>query len=283
MSTRTKPFLKEGVLQEPLAKELGLALWLPVKRCSSFQLWERFHSVPHSEVVIDGAVMASVASVISARQRLRSLWSSLRKCFEPTGNGQQWILPNGGTAEQTGRPQDDALLIWSKDDVTQLDDAWIRAHWPQAVRVEQIGLCLFLVTGVHSIAGDEITKLAQVEGCPLQWAEQALANARRKGSRRAEATALIDIAIIHQNQNNLSRCMTLLGESLEISWSLGDHALQCDVLSNIGFAWLSTGKLQRSIQFLQQALLLARQLDDNFVTKMILERLGHAYFQLGQI
>jgi len=278
---RHKWTLNQGVFSEPLDNGQGLALWLSRSSEKGFQIWERARTIPNTEFIVDGAIKASVASVLSARERLPGFSNRLRELFKTASTDQQWVLPNGGTAEQSGERQDDAMLVWSEDDVRSLDDAWIRAHWPHATSVEHIGLNLYLVTGVLSAAGDQIAQLAQVEGCPRQLAEQALANARHNCDRRGETTALIDLALIEQNQNNLPRCMTLLGEALEVARSLGDPALECDVLSNLGFACLSTGELQRSADLLEQALLLARESGDIFVVKLVLERLGHAYFRLG--
>ena len=74
----------------------------------------------------------------------------------------------------------------------------------------------------------------------------------------------------------------MLEQAYEIAKPLGNLALECDVLSNLGSAYLSSGQMQRSADTIQQALLLAKHVDDNFVTKLVLERLGHAYFRLGE-
>ena len=173
--------LQPGVLREATAEAQNSALWLPGACGKGVRFWERVHAVPHSEFVVDAYRRAALASIISARQQTSGFWRKVSDWFELRSPAHQWTLPNGEIAEQVGMRQDDALLLWSEDEANLLSEPKIRERWPGARRVEQIGANLFLVTGVVSVAGPQITKLAKVAGCPFREAEQTVETAAGLG------------------------------------------------------------------------------------------------------
>jgi hypothetical protein len=138
--------LAEGVLAEPTFEDCRIVLWLPAGDDGEFRYWERVSTVAHAEATARQGIGAMPATSVRARQRQRRLFARLFGRLRPA-EGQNWVLPDGGAAEQCGERQAALILAWAEDGTVPLDECRARARWPQAQRLQEVGINLFLVAG----------------------------------------------------------------------------------------------------------------------------------------
>ena len=138
--------LNEGVRAEPTFEDGRIVLWLAVGCDAEFRHWERVSTVAHAGVMAGRGLCATPATSIRARQRQRGFFARLFRRAQPAV-GQTWVLPDGGAAEQCGDRQAGLMLAWAEDVLAPLDEPRVRARWPQAQRLQQVGTNLFLVAG----------------------------------------------------------------------------------------------------------------------------------------
>jgi hypothetical protein len=139
--------LTQGVRAEPSSEGGRIVLWLPAGSDGEFRHWERVSTVAHAEVMLGQGICTTPATSIRARQRQRGLFARLFRRPQPA-DGQTWILPDGGVAEQWGEREAGLMLAWAEDGADPLDERRVRARWPQAQRLQEVGTNLFLVSGV---------------------------------------------------------------------------------------------------------------------------------------
>src|SRR5262245_48504513 len=157
--------LNPGILQEPIADGDQHILWLPETGSGESGCWERIATLPRAKPEHDGTLSYLQATSIRTRtlHPLAKLWRGLR----PGAGGQIWTLPNGQKAEQIGSRRNDAVLAWAPDGRPALDEAGVKAHWPESESVEKIGDNLFLVRGVESArpetASETAAQLAELD------------------------------------------------------------------------------------------------------------------------
>ncbi len=140
-----------GILTEPTPAPDTLVLWLPVGQEPSGALWERLSSIPRAAIVLADGICTVAAVSLTARQRLQGTLARLQRWWRPTA-APIWLLPNGADAEQVGEKQTGLVLAWSPDPAIPLSEAGVRAHWPQARRVQQLAPNLFVIAGVTPAA-----------------------------------------------------------------------------------------------------------------------------------
>jgi tetratricopeptide (TPR) repeat protein len=269
--------LGDGVVPEPGLDDKRIVLWLSAGRDDSGALWERIGNVPGADITSAEGIASTAATVIRARQRVQGFFGKLLGRFRESAESQTWTLPSGAAAEQRGPRQTDLLLAWSEAEATPLDEARIRARWPESQRVQQLGENLFLVSGIEAKRSAKPTMPALAEGEPPQLAEQMLAEARASGDQSRIASALTDLGIALARKNESARSAALLEEALAIVRQLGDRSRESDVLGNLGLALLTSGHVPRALELFDQSLTLARAAGDRYEEKNALERLGHAY------
>ena len=143
--------LTEGVRAEPSSEDGRIVLWLPAGGDGAFRHWERVSTVPHAEVLAGQGICAAPATSIRARQRQRGFFARLFR-RPPPAEGQTWALPDGGAAEQWGERQAGLILAWAEDGAGPLDERRVRARWPQAQRLQEVGTNLFLVAAADGQA-----------------------------------------------------------------------------------------------------------------------------------
>jgi tetratricopeptide (TPR) repeat protein len=265
--------LGEGVLREPVPDEGRIVLWLPGEHGGGFRHWERVASVPGAAVTEVEGVCSTAATLVRARQRVRGFFGKLLGLGKAGGDAT-WVLPNGEAAEQAGERQTDLLLVWADAD-TPLDEARLKARWPEATRFRKLGENLFLAAGVRPPADSEPAP-APPRGDPRAQAEQLLAAARQAGDRRREASALTDLGVTCLRGGDARRAVALLDEALAITRQLGDRTRESDVLGNLGLAALAVGQTARAWECLEQQLAYARAAGDRFEEKTALFNQGMA-------
>jgi tetratricopeptide (TPR) repeat protein len=174
------------------------------------------------------------------------------------------------------------LLVWADDQVTLLNESWIKARWPDSQHSQRLGKNLFLVCGVEVPGAGNEPELVSAQGCPRQRAEQRLATARETGDRRRQVTALTDLGLMSVHEGNGQRALTLLHDALALVRQLGDRACEGDVLVNLALATLVAGQPREALALLDRSLVRAREDGDRFAEKAALELVGLAHAKLQQ-
>jgi tetratricopeptide (TPR) repeat protein len=272
--------LGDGILLEATVDKQQLVVWLRRGSKAGVQRWERISTVPGAEVRRAQGLAASPATAVTAKHRVRGCLGRWFGRHSDSANGQSWVLPNGERAEQEGERQSDLLLVWAEDEATALDEAQVRARWPQARQVERLGRNLFVVCGVEPPSAAPVPLPS--EGCPKKEAEELLAAARRSGDCRRQVLALNDLGIICTRSGEEQRAVALLEEAVTLARQLGDPVLEGDVRGSLGLALLKVEELARALELLEQSLALARAAGDRFGEKRALEHLGTAREKLGE-
>jgi len=307
--------LDHGVLREPSPDRRGIVLWLRRPAENGARRWERVSNVSGAEVGGDNGVFATAATTIQAQER-GGMFGRLLRSFRKSTEATTWVLPVGGTAEQVGTRQTDALLAWS--DVGPLADEEVAARWPQAVRRQRLGSNLFLVTGVTPVAAAQSlsppplskppTSAPAVQAPPVlapaasppaearpapaasapkggmpappnprQQAEQLLAEARQSGDRQREAAALADLGVACQRGGDSKAARPNLEAALQLALKLNDQTLISDVQGNLGLVLAGLGDPARGLQLLEEGLSTARASENHFQVKSALDNMGQAY------
>jgi tetratricopeptide (TPR) repeat protein len=225
----------------------------------------------------DDGICSIPATSIRATQEPHGFLGRLLQRFRKAEDARVWTLPSGEPAGQDGQPQNDLILVWTEA-ATFIDEAQIRARWPQVKAFQQLGKRLFLLSGVELPSVESKSAPGHVN--PQQQAEQLLAAARKVGDRRQEASALADLGVTCLRQRDARRAVTLLEEALAIDRQLQDRSAEIDVLGNLGSAVLAVGESPRALELLDQALSFARAAGDRFQEKIALTNLGRAYSTL---
>jgi tetratricopeptide (TPR) repeat protein len=273
--------LDPGVLAEPAPGDGALVLWLAGRRAGRFRHWERLRAPPRADVRPARGLCAAAATLLPARQRLRGWLGRVGRPFRRAAADGGWVLPTGEPAEPSGPPQAGLLLVWPEDGAAELDEARVRARWPDSPRVQRLGPSLFLVAGDEAAeAGGEAEALPPA-GCPRQEALGLLAAARAAGDRGREAAALADLALIHLHEGDPARAAGLLEQALPLAVQAGDPAPEGDVRGELGWALLLAGQPRRALELLEQRRAAAVAAGDRLAEKVALERLGLAHARLG--
>jgi len=136
--------LTEGVHAEPSSLDGRIVLWLSAGGDGEFRHWERVSTVVRAEVMAGQGICTTAAISIRARQRQRGFFGRLFRRSPPV-EGQTWVLPDGGAAEQWGERQAGLILAWAEDGAGPLDERRARARWPLAQRLQEVGTNLFLI------------------------------------------------------------------------------------------------------------------------------------------
>lgn len=273
------------ILSEPTPVDGRFVLWVPGERTGGLQAWDRVAIAPGATVAAEPGLRSIAAVATPARQRVGFRLGGVLGGPTRSHEHPVWTLPGGGTAQRCGARRTDLLLVWSGDDSVPLDEARIRARWPQSREIRSIGPRLYLASGVEPALVEEKRPAPQNElphEIPgRQLADEALAAARQAGDPRRIATALIDLAVSYLNKVDPNPAVPLLEEALGEARRLGDRTLEIDALSNLGQAALLQRRPRVAIKILEPLLGLLQPIGDPFAEKVIHERLGHARQRLG--
>jgi tetratricopeptide (TPR) repeat protein len=274
--------LEEGILAEPGLDADHLVLWLPVGQENGFRHWERIGQLPHTQFTIAPGVHAAGATLVRVRQRLEGRLGRLFRPFHRTA-ANEWVLPNGERALDSGARQKDLLLIWAEDGAKPLDEAWIESRWPQSSRRQRLGGQLYLVAGVQppAVQAAEGPEAQRARECPHSAAQQMLDAARAAGDLRRQLDALADLGAAYLHEGHAEHAVKALGEALQLATDLDDRSRQSEIYSNLGWLTLAAGAPARALEIFERALGVARDAENRFTEKTALERIGLAHVRLG--
>ncbi len=280
--------LGDGVLREPVREGNRLVFWLPESRDQDYQYWERIGTVPRAEIKVEHGFSMTPATSVRARQKLGGgLLGKLARKLGGTGGKESWTLPNGQAVEKCSELKTGLLLAWPENESVPLNEASVRAQWPELTRFQPVADRLFLLGGTGPAKstgqpshGPARTTGTEELGCPIALAEQLLEAARQSGDRLKEAAALVDLGILTMNEGDPRKAVAHLEKAVELSRQLGNQARELDALHNLGFALLGAGQAPVARRVLEAALQLARQSGDPYAEKLIIERLGAAHLNM---
>jgi tetratricopeptide (TPR) repeat protein len=273
---------EEGILPEPGLGVDHLVVWLPTGQETGFRQWERISRLPHTQFTVAPGVYAAGAHLVRVRKRVQGRLSQLLRPLRKLA-ANEWVLPNGERAADSGGRQKDLLLVWTEDGVTPLDQAWITSRWPASTRCQRLGAQLYLVAGVqppdaHPAEGPEAQRARE---CPHSAAQQLLDAARAAADPRRQLEALADLGAAYLQEGFAEHAVKSLGEALQLAVDLDDRSRQSEIYSNLGWLTLTAGAPARALEIFDRALTIARDAENRFVEKTALDRIGLAYVRLG--
>jgi tetratricopeptide (TPR) repeat protein len=269
--------LNSGILLEPTPDADRIVLWVPGSREHGFQYWQRVSNVVRADVKTEQGACATAATLIRARQRRQGFLGKLFERLGRAGGDATWKLPNGASAEQYGERQNNLLLVWAQDEANPVDEAQIRSHWPHGKEIQRLGRNLFLLSGIEPPSVSREAEEGPPQRCPHEQIQPLVAEAQRRGDRRAEATAQADLGIALIQEGQGQQALAHLEAAFAYAREVGDRARENDVLSYLGLAQLATGQLQPAVESLEQALAYAREAGQPFLQKTALSNLGILY------
>ncbi len=113
---------------------------------------------------------------------------------------------------------------------------------------------------------------------PIHQARQSLATARQASNPRSETQALIDLGVIGLRGGNHRQAAGLLQQARILAEELNDRALHLDATDHLGTALFQLGQAPQAIDLLNQAVVDAREMGDRYREKAALEHLGMCLF-----
>ena len=95
-----------GILAEPTPDQSRVVLWVPRERDASFQHWERIANVIRGEIWSEEGLCATTATLVPARQRLRSGFGQLFQGLRRSNKNRDFSLPDGSYVRAVRRAAD---------------------------------------------------------------------------------------------------------------------------------------------------------------------------------
>jgi tetratricopeptide (TPR) repeat protein len=161
---------------------------------------------------------------------------------------------------------------WSNIEAGQ---AWAAAH-PEA-NAGATGLC-----DAYSTAGAYGLALRQLPRQRVRWYEAALAAARWRKDRVAEAWYLGNLGIAYGDLGERRHAIELHEQCLAIARETGDLNTVGSALMNLGLTYADLEENRRAIEFYEQRLVLAREAGDHRAEGDTVNNMGLAYAALGE-
>jgi tetratricopeptide (TPR) repeat protein len=115
-----------------------------------------------------------------------------------------------------------------------------------------------------------------------RYHDQQLALARQIGDRRAEASALTNLAQAYLELGDPRRAIELFERALEISRATGHRRGETIALGGLAIAYTNLGKPHRAMEFCEQQLAATRAMGDWHAEGNALGALGYAFAALGE-
>jgi tetratricopeptide (TPR) repeat protein len=165
-------YLHVGVLRENDPTPGRVVLWVQGRREGRCQHWRRISSTMPITFLEGEGLVATPVTITAFRQELGGGMGRFFSRFR-SGRDQhgQYLLPTGESAELTGTPRSDALLVWTPDPAAQVEESLLAELWPQQEQREVLGANLFLIQGVTVQPGASITlRRAAQAPPPSAWA-----------------------------------------------------------------------------------------------------------------
>ncbi|HVT19012.1 MAG TPA: tetratricopeptide repeat protein [Thermoanaerobaculia bacterium] len=157
----------------------------------------------------------------------------------------------------------------------QAGQAWAAAQPPEDAAAT--ALC-----DDYPDAGAYCLRLRLSEREQIHWRELALAAARRKGDRKAQAVHLGNLGVAYRILGEHDRAIELFEQHLAIAREIGDRRGEGTAIGNLGTAYAALGEPRRAIEFLEQDLAIAREIGNRRGEGNALGNLGNAYSILGE-
>lgn len=285
----TRP-LDDGVLLDPASTAERLVVWLPAASKGGARCWERISTLPSAGAESKQGLLSLAAVAVIVRQEEHGLLSRLAARFRRATTDMVWMLPNGLAARQEGKRKTGLCVVWPESGL--LDEDAVRAHWPESGELRRLGPSLFAIAGMATEPDANARQTVQMRTSDKkelppaadpsrEIGERLLAEARVRGDRRQEITALIDLGFLSLRAGEGKRTFELLAEALGLSQSMGDRELEADALGYLAAAALEAHRPDRARECALAQLKLTRQTGDAFGEKLALERLGKAWAGLG--
>ncbi len=264
--------LGEGVLCEPTPDGSQLVLWLRGDFSEGWQEWERIANVPGARITSQDGLFSTQATVIRARRKTPSLFGKLLQVFRNPTGGRNWLLPNGNWAEQVGERLIDRVLVWGDND-TPLNDKDLETNFGPESHVRKLATHLF-VTEFRSVRNEPTATETPPHLKPLDQAKILLDAARKAKDCPKQASALIDLGVIHLREGQVPLALDLLTRALRIARKFNDPGITSDAQTNLAKALLAAGQTDKGRQLLEAELTRARASADQFHEKMVLDYLA---------
>ena len=126
------------------------------------------------------------------RQRILGRLQRLFQRWRGGDGGDGWVLPTGDRAEPIGPKESDLILVWAESESALLDEGMVRARWPDARQIRQLGANCFLFRGVRLRPADQADETLDDE-MPAATTEQLMVMAAQNGDFRKKSAALSDL------------------------------------------------------------------------------------------
>lgn len=132
---------------------------------------------------------------------------------------------------------------------------------------------------------NNISELYIKKGFPdkaLQYLNEALGQARKRGNYIVEAATLNRISNIHQDRKEFQKAYELLQESLTISQSVADYLTRAESLNNLGLIYLIEGAFEKAMQRFQDAWQILEDTGPQRMKAVVVSNLGKLYESSGE-
>jgi tetratricopeptide (TPR) repeat protein len=129
----------------------------------------------------------------------------------------------------------------------------------------------------------ELAEIEQLSGsldAALAWNDKALALVRLRGNPKREASLLQDRANFLLNHQRLDGAEATFAQALELAKKSGDTYLQATIFADLGFKEMLAGRYEKSVQNLETAVRLFRDLHETYVEASVWTLLADAYLLL---
>ncbi|MBI3241652.1 MAG: tetratricopeptide repeat protein, partial [Chloroflexi bacterium] len=151
-----------------------------------------------------------------------------------------------------------------------------------AERFAEIDDVATAICSEYDVVGTSILGMRQIPQVRINWAQKALAAARRLNNQIAEGRHLSNLGDAYGIQSDLHQAINLYNQALEIARKSGDRLNEVNTLRNLGRIYRILGEQTRAIELNEQALDGAREINDRRNESMILNNLSAVYEGLGK-
>lgn len=162
--------------------------------------------------------------------------------------------------------------------------AWLRDERPELLAAARVAAA----AGLDAATRRLVSVLTRLLDRRAHWSdvrelhELALTTARRAGSGRQEAVALLNLGNLHVARQELEEALSCYRAALEVSRGLGDPAGEGRAMVNLGNAYADLGDLQRAADWYDRSLLLRRTIGDAAGQARVLSHLGRLHARMGR-
>ncbi|MEU8140047.1 tetratricopeptide repeat protein [Streptodolium elevatio] len=203
----------------------------------------------------------------TARVRLLERYVRLARAAEHTITGRGDLVPADVRFESPAQAR-----------------AWLREERPELLAAARVAAA----AGLDGPTRRLVAVLTRLLDRRAHWRdvrelhELALSTARRHGSGRQEAVALLNLGNLHVARAELEQALACYRAALEVSRSIADPAGEGRAMVNLGNAYADLGDLQRAADWYDRALLLRRTTGDNDGQARVLSHLGRLHARMGR-